>query len=249
MGKVGSTSLLRSLKNAKLPYPIYRAHRLSYEGIKEAEDHYLSLQPIIPRHVRLYPILRRKIEEDKTKVNWRIITSVREPISREISDFFENVEVDWPNLIDENGRLETNNTIDFLRNMLINYDESSDYASTWFDKELKTVFNIDVYSYLFNHNDGFTILGERNVKVLILRKEDLDRSFDTAIMRFLDLDKPIRMVRSNVGKDKKYTKEYAYVLENITIPESVCTRFYSSKYARHFYTETMRNEFIQKWSI
>lgn len=41
VGKVVQTSLLRSLRNARLPNPIYRAHFLSYEGIQKAEEHYL----------------------------------------------------------------------------------------------------------------------------------------------------------------------------------------------------------------
>jgi hypothetical protein len=173
---------------------------------------------------------------------------VRERISWELSGFFENVESFWPNLMDEEGRVKTDQTIDFIRKQLMDFDESTDYASAWFDRELKNMFNIDIYAYPFNHDDGFIIIRENNVEVLVIRLEDLDRSFETAVTEFLELDHPVKMEKSNVGIAKKYSKEYGYVMRNITFPKSVCTRIYSSKYSKHFYTESMRNGFIQKWS-
>ena len=114
--------------------------------------------------------------------------------------------------------------------------------------ELRSVFNIDVFAYRFDHHEGFIIIRDKNVEVLILRLEDLANSFNSAISEFLNPDKPIQMSQANVGKDKRYSGEYRYVLENITIPKSVCTKIYSSRYAKHFYSESMRNELIQKWS-
>jgi len=248
MGKVGSTTVCESLKNADLPNPVYHVHFLSHDGIKNAEEYFLGLQKgISPPHIKRSKMLRKKIDKKKG-VQWKIITLVREPIGREISDFFQVVDRYYPDLIDENGDVNKSSAIEFLQERLANYDESTNYTSTWFDKELKQAFNIDVYAYPFNHEDSFTIIRKENINVLILRLEDLHSSFNNALSQFLDLEAPVRMVTSNVGRDKSYSEAYRYVLKNIAVPESVCAKIYSSKYTKHFYDENSINEFIHKWS-
>lgn len=249
MGKVGSMTIVRSLEAAKLSNPIHHVHCLSDAGIKADREYYLDLQQRIPREIPFSKILRRQIEKYRARAHYKIITLVREQVGRQISDFFQNVETYWPNLIDEYGRVKVDDAIEFLRDIFMNYDESTDYASNWFDRELKAMFEIDVYSYPFSHDRGFTIVRKRNADVLILRIEDLDRNFEQAVGEFLNPDGPIQLLKGNVGKEKKYAEEYAYVLANAVLPESVCARIYSSKYAKHFYTESMRNELIRKWSM
>lgn len=248
MGKVGSSTVVRSLEAAGLPNPIHHVHCLSDAGIKADGQYYLNLGQRIPRNVRLAEILRRKMENQGAIANYKIITLVREQISRQISDFFENVGVYWPHLLDERGRVKVDEAIKFLHDIFMNYDESADYASTWFDREIKAMFGIDVFSYAFSHDRGFTIIREKNAHVLVMRLEDLDSCFANAMSEFLGVDLGIALLKGNVGKEKMYAKEYATVLKSIVLPESVCARIYSSKYARHFYTETMRNELVRKWS-
>jgi hypothetical protein len=249
MGKVGSTTVYKSLKNANLYSPIYHVHFLSWEGIKNAEDYFLSLQnPIVPAHIERSKRLREEIDRAKD-TRWRVITLVREPIGRQISDFFQNAESYYPDLIDENGNVKIHSAIECLRNAFVNFDEKADYACTWFDKELNRVFHVNVYDYPFNYHDGFLIIREQNIDCLVLRMEDLDRSFNDAISEFLGIRNTINMLKSNVSEEKKHSDAYRYVFDNITIPKSVCMRIYSSEYARHFYTESMRRDLIRRWSI
>lgn len=247
MGKVGSSTVLNSLKNVDLPNPVHHVHFLSHNGIKNAEKYFLRLKnPIIPHHIKLSKILRKKIDKTKDR-RWKIITLIREPIGRDISDFFENVETQHPNLIDENGNVKKSQAIEFLQKKFMNYDELTNYTCTWFDKELKIAFNIDIYAYPFNHRKGFTIIRNKNIEILILKLEDIDRSFNNGVKEFLNLNCYIKMLKANVAKDKKYSIAYKYVLKNIVIPKPVCIKIYSSKYANHFYSESMRSEFIKKW--
>jgi len=248
MGKVGSKTVQRSLENAKIPDPIYHVHHLSDNGIRSAEEYLRKLGSKTLSDLEYSKVLNRKTVREKATVQWRIITLVREPIQREISDFFENVEWYWPELVGEFGKLDERRAVEFLQKQFGEFNELTDYASTWFDRELKSLFEIDVYKFPFNHQEGFTIIRDRNVEVLVLRLEDLDRSFQSAIMKFLRVDSPIPILKSNVGGEKKFSEQYRYVLENIRIPRSVCSMIYSTKYARHFYSEDMRNEFIRKWT-
>jgi len=44
MGKVGSTTILKSLKNAQIQNPVYHIHFLSSDGIRNAERYFKTLK-------------------------------------------------------------------------------------------------------------------------------------------------------------------------------------------------------------
>lgn len=248
MGKVGSTTVYKSLESADLGISVHHAHFLSWEGIQDAENYFLSLQkPKMPAHIARSKQLREEI--DRAGVNrWRIITLVREPIGWHISNFFQNVDAYYPDLVAEDGSLKADEAVEFLQHGLATFDEHTDYASNWFDREMKRVFDVDVYDHPFDHEKGFVIIPGQNVRLLVLRLENLDRSFRQAMRRFIGPWPVVRVVRSNVGTRKKHAEAYEHVLGCLVVPESVCARVYASKYARHFYTEQMRDNLTRKWS-
>lgn len=248
MGKVGSSTVYATLQNANPPNPIYHVHFLSHDGIKKAEKYHLRSKRVTPpHHIQLSKALRKKIDKAKG-VQWQIIALVREPISRDISDLFQNIKSFYPHLIDENGNIRESDCLEFLQKMFMNYNELTDYACTWFDRELKSTFKVDVYAHPFNHGDGFTIIRDKNTEVLILRLEDMNYNLSTALTEFLNIDMPIQIVKSNIGENKQYSAEYKDILANILIPKSVCYRIYSSRYAKHFYSESMREVLVRRWS-
>lgn len=247
MGKVGSTTVYTTLQNADLPNPVYHVHFLSHHGIKNAQEYLRSKHISLPIHIQISKALRKKI--DKTKgIQYKIITVVREPISRDISDFFENIKWSYSHLIDENGNIRESDCLEFFQKMFLNYNELTDYTCTWFDRELKSAFKVDVYAHPFNHLDGFTIIRGENAEVLILRLEDMNYNLSAALTEFLRIDRPIQMVKSNIGENKQYSATYRHILANIFIPKSVCNRVYSSRYVKHFYSESMRDELVRRWS-
>lgn len=248
MGKVGSATVHETLLYANLPHPIYHIHFLSYDGIKNAEKYFLNLKnPIKPSHLSRSKILRQIIDKN-SDIKWKIITLVREPIARNISDMFQTLDRYHPELV-ENGEIKMSDVIELLLKNFFNYEPNTDYTCTWFDNELKDVFGIDVYACGFNREIGYTILPkQRNVEVLILRVEDLNMNLENALVKFLDLNNPIKIIKSNVGSEKQYSEVYKNVLEDIRIPESFCKEIYSTKYAEHFYSEKMLHEFMLRWS-
>jgi len=249
MGKVGSTTVYNSLLKLGLPNPIFHIHFISHQGIKDAEEYLKSVSKKEQhRHLIHSKILRKKMDTQKN-VRWKIISLVREPILRDISDLFQVVDRYYPQLIDSNGNVDATEAANFLEKQFDNYDESTNYTCTWFDKEIKRPFNIDVYEYPFNHEKGFTTIHKGNIDLLIMRLEDLSRCFNNAISSFLNMHTPpLELLNSNIGKDKKYSVAYSYILQNISLPQNTCVKIYSSKYATYFYSEEMRNRFIQKWS-
>jgi hypothetical protein len=181
-----------------------------------------------------------------------IITSVRDPIAVRISGFFEMVKVFQPELLEGNKFIDPERTLAFLRDKILAYDTSTDIVDTyfreWFSKELGRVFGIDIYSHPFDHSRGFTVITQRNIRLLIVRLEDIDSCFEDAVSVFLGLERPVPVVRSNIADVKWYSQTYDYLRKNIRIPREVCQKIYSFKYAKHFYSPEEIERFIAKWS-
>jgi hypothetical protein len=248
MGKVGSSTVYRSLKKIKLSNPVFHIHFLTSSGIEMAEKfHKSAKRELIPCHIQLSRILRSKLSRSRNS-KIKIITLVRDPISFEISNFFQNIKCINGNLIDDNGQIDKDKALSFLENKIKTYNTKTAYIDTWFDNEIKVVCNIDVFDYPFDFNKGFCTIKQKNVDLLILRLEDLNSNFSIALTDFLSLKQPVKMIKANIGKKKKYSSDYQYVKDNIKISESVCRRIYSSRFCMHFYNEKMREGFIKKWT-
>lgn len=250
MGKVGSTSIHNSLEEAALPLPIYKVHFLSDEGMAHAvEFHQKTLK--IPwentPHIQTSEFLREKIQTDPSS-QWKVITLVRDPVMREVSEFFQYVHSMYPELLDEAGNIEKERAIKLLQTRLMFYNPEKNYTCRWFDMEIKGMFGLDVFAHPFDTEKGYTILQHGNVELLILRLEDLNERFSEAIGQFLALESPLELIRSNVRAEQKRGSTYEQVRQELTLRESVCRKIYSSKYAQHFYSAAEIERLIQKWS-
>ena len=247
MGKVGSNTVRNTLRASGLSNPVYSVHFLTEEGLKKHKEDYILTSNSVPLYIKTGKLLCSKIENDPERP-WKIITLTREPIGRDISALFQTMERKLPEEIDENGKIrDISHVIEILHNRFKNYDESTDYACTWFDKELRQRFNIDLYDYPFDQEKGFTVIKEKNVDILVIRLEDLNRCIHTALSEFLDRKINVDMSKGNIGEDKRYAKEYNLVKDKLTLPREVCEVIYSSKYASHFYGNKI-NQLIHKWS-
>jgi hypothetical protein len=83
---------------------------------------------------------------------------------------------------------------------------------------------------------------------LVLRLENLDNSFKTAVNQLFSTNFSFNSLQVNVGKNKKHAEAYEFILRNFLLPRDLCKKIYSSKYARHFYSKAERQAFIRRWS-
>ena len=243
MGKVGSTTVYYSLNKQLFLTPVFHVHSLSDDTLKEYEKFYRSVGKIPDRirYLRHGNFLRQKLNESKA-IAWKIITLVREPIIRDISIFFQQIDRKFPNGID------TSEIINILQRHFASFEESTDYACTWFDREIKTNFDIDIYDFVFDKQKGYHIIKEKDKEVLIIRLEALNNCFQVALGEFLAINKPIKILSKNIAKDKQYKNQYLEVVNNIKIPKDVCELVYSSKHVKHFYSDAMIDDFVNRWA-
>ena len=136
MGKVGSITIEKAISQKVFYNKVFHVHFLSQPGLKAHKE--------FNKTDSGYKLAARFEAEWKNNKHKRlkVITLVREPVSRDISDLFEN----YYRYIPE--QKETGIILDKMLDQFKKFDHP--YALEWFDKELKTYLGVDIYAYDFN---------------------------------------------------------------------------------------------------
>ena len=236
MGKVGSVSISESLRSSGV-YPVFHIHRLNPENIQRVREEYIT-KNIHPKDEYLGKWLYGNIIQ-RNKPTY-FITLIREPISRNISAFFQNFEVFAGCRVDE-----SNISLNELVNVFIDHYPHS-VPLTWFDIELQPTLDIDVYDYPFPKDTGYVSITKGNFELLILKSEIDDKIKEESLREFLPFS-DIGLMRKNVSKNKDYALRYQEFVRNIKLPPDYVGRMLNSKYVHHFYSDTEITGFWSKW--
>lgn len=238
MGKVASTSIYASLKEST-DFDVFHAHRLNPENIAKVKEEHLQRGDVPPDDTRGLYLYNRLIKPRRKST--RIITLVREPVGRNISAFFQNLE-SFERMKDAHSALEIE---ELVRDFIHKYNH--DVPLTWFDEELRATTGIDVYQHPFPHQKGCQRIDDPPFRVLVMRHDLADEVKGSRIAEFLGLDS-FHITRVNVSSSKEYAETYRAFLASIQLPEDYVDRMLSSKYARHFYSPEEREALSRRWT-
>ena len=250
MGKVGSSSIFDSLRATILDRPLFHLHFLDMNNIQAAET------VLRNRHGSKYNVNRRLLYEGRFVIkhilqrhsgDLKIISLAREPVARNVSSFFHNLDMFVPNCASryKNGQI---GITDIARQYLGSFHEH-DVPLNWFDNEMKRVFAIDVFSdeNLHYRHGGISIYKRGRVELLVLRAEDIDNLASQALRRFLNID-VVSLKNANVAQDKDYSRVYRDFKRELRLPTEYLSRMYESKYVKHFYSPQEIERFWLHWS-
>ena len=245
MGKVGSSSVTRAL-GAAVVQPVLQVHILNQrnltEGIRATRR---SPEVFLPPHLIWSIGLARKLRSGVFPC--KIITLTRDPVERLVSFLFENRIRKLPNLTTYEGDQALSYVCDQIQQILAAENPHSD-PSLWFDSELREVFGIDVFGMPYDFDTGWTVIEHPVHPVLVLRLEDLDRSLNPSLCRFLQTPgRAFEPTRTNVGSHKHYGTLLKEVKRNLRLPVDTLRRVYSTRYARHFYGPDITS-LMSRWS-
>jgi hypothetical protein len=245
MAKVGSTSVWISLRVAYLKRGLYRVplhhvHTLrdlegQAEGMRRLGDTE-QLQTLCE-----YLALRETFDQD-TGGHWRVISLVRDPVARKVSYFFHTLERHLPGWRQrwQAGALPIQEVMDAFLAL-------EDDAHEWFDLEVKAVLGIDVYETPFSAGQGYQIYRHPpKVDLLVLRLEDLPRVVGEALHSFLGL-RDFVLYPANLGQERGYAEVYR-AFKALPLPASFVQQAYSTRFARHFYTDAELGAFARRWT-
>lgn len=252
MGKVGSTTVQQSLvanfKSLGLDVPVYDYHgfnrieRLELFLLKRAkEGHQVAASLQVVRQAMAF----KKEMSEKPNQSWNLVSLVRDPIARTVSAFFQGlpeIVPDWKQLYGAHDL-----TLGELRELYLGTFNQHAGVGEWFDVQMKPVFGIDVYASPFSAAAGYKIYPTRgNVRLLVIRLEDLDRVAGQALEAFLGLS-DFQLVNTNVARDKDYSSLYEEWLK-MPLPVAYVKKMYRTRYARHFYTPEELEAFAHRWT-
>jgi hypothetical protein len=236
MGKVGSLSIKNSLEKAGIS-PLFHVHRMNPVNIQDVHEEYLQRNQK-PQDESLGLFLCREIGLRKIKA--KVISSFREPIGRNISAFFQNLEI-----ISHKPNVKDNaNVQDLILEFLSKYPHH--VPLHWFDIELGKVLDINVYAYPFPKDRGYLIIRKNKIDLLILKLEVPDAIKELAISEFLQID-DFHLLKKNIGEEKEYSSIYQNFKRNIKLPSDYVDLMMNSKFTRHFYTDSEIIEFKNRW--
>lgn len=246
MGKVGSSTIRRSIHALNLDVQPYHLHYMS--GIDYmmniCRKQSLPLQDHILSSIYCKKLLK-KSKKSKKQIN--VISLVREPLGKNVSQFFQNIEVVYPefNYREKVKRLNRKEIISELTDFFINNFVHKD-PLVWFDVELKRFTGIDVYESGFPCNQGYKIYENEFFRILIVRLENLNECISDAMELFLGI-KNFQLKNENISDQKEYSSLYREIKKEMILPKSYIEDMYFSKMARHFYTNDELDKFNQKW--
>jgi len=228
MGKVGSTSIYKSL-------------RRQYKGaVSHAHGDIDN-----PEFWNSYMMYVQANNGGRLK----IISSIRDPVSRNVSAFFHNVSGSG------NTQDRSNLSIEELLNGFLDNPEQRGKREVfldhqqplrWFDDNILRYFDIDVYEKRFSEH-GITLYCSGNVELLVMRHDICDQQKEQAIREYLDLPN-FRLKNTNIGEQKDYADLYHEFKKKAVIPDSYLDDMCASKYFKHFYSTKEIAEIRHKWN-
>ncbi len=252
MGKVGSWSVYRPLRDLRLPQPVYHAHHLVGLDAREAELRSTvgSQAPSVRKIARDREVARLVRSDPATR--WNVVTLVREPVARNVSTFFQVLDELHPGIraaYADGLRPEDRDVrrhVELLRADF--WDRFGDhFPDSWFDEQLKPTFGIDVFEVPFPAERGYLTIRRGRITLLVIRLESLEQCAEPAFRDAFRIPK-VRPGRHNTADEKWYRDLYRRFLDGFVVPDEYLTRMYASRFARHFYTATELARFRARWS-
>ena len=240
-GKVGSTALHAAIEELPGFVPLH-THVISQKGVADARKIHAAHNQD-PVHLRVGDAIREAMAEHPERKVY-IVTLVREPVARAVSDLFEN----WTILTNEEDhdfrKLPLDRVVEIASNQVI---KNIQYMENWFDQEIREVFDIDVFLEAFDRDLGFGTLSTGRYSLLSGKLESLSSSGGDMLGDFLGrgsaVDIPRKRERSATGQADLYTR----VRDELSLPESVLDEVYGSRLCRHFYSGEELGAFRSNW--
>lgn len=239
-GKVGSTTVVRSLEiYGKL---VVHTHNLFYEkdGSRKYRDY-----------------CKKMFEEIKERPI-KIISLVREPISRDISSFWaiiKNQRFLYSKFLNKDFMEFYDQFLEYAYGAKENFESIPDYVKDvikwgdqgeWFKETILEWFGLDVFSYPFDKEKGYAIIQKDNIQMLILQMEKLNKLEDI-IGDFAGVE-GFKLQSANQTISSGWYPMYKEFQEKLVLTKEYLEHCYGPEsYVQHFYSKEDQDKFLQRW--
>ena len=244
-GKVGSWAVYASLKDLGLPHPVYHAHFLT--GFEELEA-MMKVRLADPTESLEQLARDRQVQQalqERAAVAWNVVTLVRDPVARSISTFFQTLDGFYPQVQAQYraGALP----IDLLHRRFFEIGFNQVSPDHWFDEQLRPVTGIDVFTVPFPWEQGYEIIRQDRLTLLLIRTESLMNCAAGAFWNAFGIP-GLRLSRHNTADQKWYRDLYRQFTDTLVLPQNFLEFMYDSRTARHFYSPTEIESLRVRWT-
>ena len=226
MGKVGSYSVYKSIQSLKR-FRVLHTHELDLKHIRKMYG-----DGKLPGHAKNSI---RFLNEFRDKDTAKVIINIREPMSRNVSAFFENLS--HFNVSSVSGQ----NIDELIDIFLSHYPQWT--PLNWFRREILKPLGIDVLALATSESRVFSY---NRLQVLVLRTEDDDEETNQRVRKFLGAE-DFKLMRMNVGEEKPYANLYSEFKAAFSPSSDLLDWIFSADYFRLFYTVEEQAQIRADW--
>jgi hypothetical protein len=238
VGKVGSTAVVAALERCWLP--VVHVHRMDANHVRALRERRRSLGWRVPPVLgfdRLGPQVRRELIDRGGKA--KFVTLVRDPLARNFSSYFNNLDFIWGRTNAHEGVSPEALVAAFMARF------PHDEVLNWFDDEMLPVTGIDVYDHPFPACGHCTITTDR-LELLLLKTELPDETKSAALARFVGRE-ALTVKPLNLTSEKPSGAAFQAFRAALSLEPAFVDRFLESRYTTHFYTRAERDGLRAKY--
>ena len=215
-GKVASSTITEAL-SAEYNAPVVQIHSFDRDG----GEHELNAD-------------LKKLQKNGSLPKLKIISLIRDPFSRNLSAFFQNLNKYQNNSVSFDGNyLDVQGLWDVYM-----CSPGSNWILEWWDLELKRNFGIDVFSVTFP-DSGHVVIENDKASLLLMRYDLADNLKSNLISTFVGIAEfDLSKYTANVSKKKSYFSQYEQ-MKTRPITVEYFDRMYNSRYCQHFFSKEL----------
>lgn len=238
MGKVGSTSVTAALSNGLGPERVAQVHFLSERFERRARGQ--------ARYERQLAQRRRVLDLLNGEPSRRalFVTMVRDPVTRAVSDFFENPGI----YLDPSDRLATASLDAMHDAFATRAPRAFAYPAQWFDGEFRAFTGVNVLELPFDPALGYAVSRHDAFDLLILRTESMDHAFEPGMHRLLRDSPSFPVGRANAAEHKGPAGLRSRFVAGLTIDAGALEAAYANDFMRHFYAKDEIDRMRLRWA-
>lgn len=237
IGKVASSTIYEAIKSIAGNH-CYHTHFLQKDKIQQVSKKLQNVGKTVDGHIADSLEVLNLLSDNTQMRKLRVVSLVRDPLARNVSAFFENLELyglDPKNLPDAPSLIAT-----FLeRSHLNTMDE-------WFETQFSQVFDLKKRDIAFSKKAGCGLFQRHGVDFMILKAELENWRKERMLQAWLNTE-DISLKDANVTANKSVSNHYtAFKKELSRHFDKVCS-LYDSPWFNHFYSQEESRQFKAYW--
>lgn len=245
MPKTGSSTVYASLRTADLPYAVYHTHLFTNDLDERWDMAEQKGYELPPKQERNEIKRLRAVFDTKNTKRWKVITLVREPISRCLSSLFQGWRFFLKNINPHD--ISSENLIKIQQAFIERTETCYQASKEWYQQQIYNVFDINIFNQPFPKERGYELYQGSKTDLLLIKLECLNHCHQLAFKEWLGVEH-FSLVKANIAENKIYTDLYRAFNNKVVVSNEMMERMHALEYVRHFYTDNEITEFKNNWN-